>query len=105
MENILISGRMIATDRLLESAAKRTIINLIVIPTICASISIEYALFGVFYIALVSFLHVRRCSLNPTRENLYRKDFFFNIISSIVISVFGLFIFIALLTLLSNWSY
>ena len=94
----LTNTEYLNTDIILGSSILRTITHLIVIPTIIAISG--FALLSVIYIALISYMHIYRCKLAPTEENILRKDTFFSVISFLVISIFAVLVFFIILSVI-----
>ena len=94
----LTNTEYLDTDIILGSSILRTIIHLIVIPIIIAMLG--FAFLSVIYIALISYMHIYRCKLAPTEENILRKDTLFSIISFLVISIFSVLVFFVLYSLI-----
>ena len=94
----LTNTEYLDTDIILGSSILRTIIHLIVIPIIIAMLG--FAFLSVIYIALISYMHIYRCKLAPTEENILRKETFFSIISFLVISISSVLVFFILISLI-----
>ena len=90
LQDIIIQDSL--EDSLLENASIKTILHLFIAPLFITSLDSSFAIYSVFYIALISFLHVYRCHINPTKENLFRKDLYFSFMSSLVLGLFCLFL-------------
>lgn len=99
MKNSLqINSKYLDSDILIGSSILRTMSHLFIMPTLIASAG--FYISAVVYIALICLMQVLRCKINPTEENLIRKDTFFSIISFCVITTFCVLVFFILISLI-----
>ncbi|KAB7885001.1 hypothetical protein [Poseidonibacter ostreae] len=92
-------------DVLLTSSMLRSILHLIIIPITIVLINTIPPYFVIFYITLISTLHLIRCKLTPTTENIYRKNLFFLIIKTTVIASLSLFVALVFVSIVGQGVY
>mgnify|MGYP005990606947 CR=1 FL=1 len=92
-------------DVLLTSSILRSTMHLIIIPILIVLINIIPPYFVIFYITLISTLHLYRCKTNPSTENIYRKDLFFTIIRTFIVVSFTLIFVLVFISIVGQGVY